>query len=209
MRGIQQLASSRIPLAISIFGLFILLSVLTSLPQQTLATTDCTQVTEIPSEECTALVRLYDATSGSNWTHNNGWKTTNTPCNWERVTCQNGHVTELNVYSNNLSGSLPPELDNLSSLKILDLYGNQLSGNIPPEIGNLTSLQKLNLVENQLSGSIPAEMGNLSTLQELRMDTNQLSGSIPSELGNLSNLRILRMPWNDLSGSLPPPRSAT
>ena len=38
---------------------------------------------------------------------------------------------------------------------------NQLSGTIPVELGNLTSLISLDLEDNQLSGTIPAEIGNL------------------------------------------------
>jgi Leucine-rich repeat (LRR) protein len=49
----------------------------------------------------------------------------------------------------------------------LDLGHNGLTGSIPPEIGNLTNLTKLILEGNQLSGSIPPEIGNLINLTEL------------------------------------------
>ena len=47
----------------------------------------------------------------------------------------------------------------------LNLYDNQLTGSIPPEIGNLTNLTYLNLYDNQLTGSIPPEIGNLIYLE--------------------------------------------
>jgi len=54
-----------------------------------------------------------------------------------------------------LSGNIPYDIGNLTSLTYLGLYDNQLTGEIPPEIGNLTNLTYLVLGENQLSGEIP------------------------------------------------------
>ena len=53
--------------------------------------------------------------------------------------------------------------------KELNLSHNQLTGSIPPEIGNLTNLTYLNLESNQLTGSIPSEIGNLTNLTELKL----------------------------------------
>jgi len=105
---------------------------------------------------------------------------------------------------NQLSGSIPSELGNLSNLQELSLGDNQLSGSIPPELGNLGNMSVLSLGRNQLSGSIPPELGNLSNLRGLSLSFNQLSGPIPSELGNLSNLRGLHLSFNQLSGPIPP-----
>ena len=78
----------------------------------------------------------------------------------------------------------------------LDLGYNQLTGSIPPEIGNLTNLTYLNLRSNQLTGSIPPEIGNLTNLTELWLKNNQLTGSIPPEIGNLTNLIKLILSYN-------------
>ena len=67
----------------------------------------------------------------------------------------------------------------------LDLIENQLTGSIPPEIGNLTNLTFLDLGENQLRGSIPSEIGNLTNLTSLGLDENQLTGEIPESICNL------------------------
>ena len=42
-----------------------------------------------------------------------------------------------------ITGSIPPEIGNLTNLEILILSINQLTGSIPPEIGNLTNLKIL------------------------------------------------------------------
>ncbi len=109
----------------------------------------------------------------------------------------------LFLNGNQLSGSIPPELGNLSNLDDLFLYDNLLSGRIPPELGNLASLSYLYLNDNQLSGSIPQELGNLGGLQRLLLAGNQLSGTIPAQLGSLNSLRYTYLEDNQLSGPLP------
>ena len=84
-----------------------------------------------------------------------------------------------------LTGSIPPEIGNLTNVRYLELKNNQLTGSIPPEIGNLTNLEILNLDNNQLTGSIPSEIGNLTKLEYLFLNDNQLIGNIPSEVCNL------------------------
>ena len=86
---------------------------------------------------------------------------------------------------------------------VLDKHNNQLTGSIPPEIGNLTNLTKLYLYDNQLTGSIPPEIGNLTNLTELFLQNNQLTDSIPPEIGNLTNLTDLDLSVNQLTGEIP------
>jgi Leucine-rich repeat (LRR) protein len=163
----------------------------------------CADVTEIPISECEALVALYNSTNGAGWTNHTNWLVTNTPSNWVGVTVASGHVNRLNISSNNMVGSIPPELGNLTNLGSLDLYENRLSGSIPAELGNLTNLTWLDFGSNQLSSNIPAELGNLTNLIWLFLSSNQLSGSIPAKFGNLTSLRDLGLTRNQLSGSIP------
>ncbi|RKZ41194.1 MAG: hypothetical protein DRR00_31850, partial [Candidatus Parabeggiatoa sp. nov. 3] len=167
----------------------------------------CSDVTEIPKTECEALVDLYNSTDGANWTNNSGWNETNTPCSWYGVECSDGHVTTITLgkYSNGnqLSGSIPESLGDLSNLRKLWLDSNQLSGSIPESLGNLSNLSNLWLSKNQLSGSIPESLSKLSILEYLVLDRNQLSGSIPDSLSSLSNLIYLDLDSNQLSGSIP------
>jgi hypothetical protein len=66
----------------------------------------------------------------------------------------------------------------------LDLWGNQLTGEIPPEIGNLTNLEILDLGDNQLTGEIPDRLGEIQSLQYLALNDNRLSGVIPTSITN-------------------------
>ncbi len=163
----------------------------------------CDSVTEIPRQECEALVALYTATQGAQWVESTGWLATSTPCSWFGITCSAGHVTTIALDSNGLSGTIPAQLGALSQLVRLWLRDNRLTGTIPAQLGNLASLEQLILYANQLTGPIPTQLGNLAALQELWLNNNFLSGSIPPSLGDLHNLRLLSLFTNELSGSIP------
>ncbi|XP_034585931.1 probable LRR receptor-like serine/threonine-protein kinase At1g06840 isoform X2 [Setaria viridis] len=133
------------------------------------------------------------------------------PCrsNWTGVFCHKVnddtylHVTELQLFNRNLSGSLAPEVSLLSRLKTLDFMWNNLTGSIPKEIGNVTTLKLILLNGNQLSGILPDEIGNLQNLNRLQVDQNQLFGPIPKSFANLRSVKHLHMNNNSLSGSIP------
>ena len=157
-----------------------------------------------PPAEREALVALFNAADGPGWANNQNWLNDAPVGTWHGVaTDDTGLVSGLDLRDNQLSGELPPELGNLTSLKGLDLRDNQLSGEIPSELGNLTSLDGLNLGENRLTGEIPPELGRLTNLESLGLQENRLSGEIPSELGSLGNLIGLYLHGNRLSGEIP------
>ena len=105
--------------------------------------------------------------------------------------------------SNQVKGSIPPEIGNLTKLIKLNLGTNQLTGSLPPEIGNLANLTHLMLNVNQLSGEIPSEIGKLTNLEGLGLAYNQFAGEIPSEVGDLKNLTGLNLSFNQLTGKIP------
>ena len=112
-------------------------------------------------------------------------------------------LTKLRLDSNSLTGSIPAELGTLSGLTHIWLDGNSLTGSIPVEFGTLSNLMWLDLGENSLTGSIPSELGSLSALKRLLLDSNSLDGSIPAELGTLSSLTDLHLDSNSLTGCIP------
>ena len=188
-----------------VFVLALLLSPLAQFPGSAQVAFDCANVSEIPLLECEALVALYNSTDGPGWEYAYNWLVTDRPSNWYGVTVESGHVTSLQLPHNNLIGTLPPELGDLSNLASLDLsYNNKISGSIPIELSELANLGYLSLYGVYVSGSIPAELGNLSALWYLNLSTTRLSGAIPPELGNLSQLTVLDLSYNQLSGSIPP-----
>ncbi|XP_064947950.1 probable LRR receptor-like serine/threonine-protein kinase At1g53430 isoform X4 [Musa acuminata AAA Group] len=112
------------------------------------------------------------------------------------------HVTSIQLKGQNLTGVLPDEFANLTSLQVLDLARNYLNGSIPVAWASLP-LTTLSLLGNRISGKIPDEIGKIITLEELTLDCNQLEGLIPASIGNLINLNYLRLSANNLNGELP------
>ena len=157
-----------------------------------------------PNPERDALVALYNATDGPNWSNSDNWLTHAALGAWYGVTTDaSGRVAELVLANNGLNGALPPELGNLKALRLLGLEINALTGPIPAELGELSDLVGIYLFSNELSGPIPPELGRLQTLNQLDAANNSLMGSIPPELGNLRSLRQLGLSGNELSGTIP------
>ena len=132
------------------------------------------------------------------------------PGSWDGVGWHDGRVKQVVLCSERLSGEIPKELGQLTSLEHLQLNYNQLSGEIPKELGNIQHGNNLegrkavlDLHNNKLSGEIPKELGQLTSLNELDLSNNQLSGVIPTALGLGTRLVELRLNHNKLSGEIP------
>ena len=152
------------------------------------------------AEERAALVAFFNATDGANWTNHHNWLTDEPLATWYGVTTDgSGHVTELRLPDNRLSGSIP-DLSALTNLTTLYLYQNQLAGQIPA-LRTLTNLTHLALNNNRLSGPIP-DLSALTNLTALYLYQNQLTGLIP-DLRALTNLTILALNHNQLTGPIP------
>jgi Leucine-rich repeat (LRR) protein len=105
------------------------------------------------------LTALYESTDGDNWKNNRHWGTVRHRCSWHGVTCiVGGAVTRLRLTNNNLTGSIPSALGNLSYLEDLRLDENNLRGRIPIELGNLRHLEYLQLQGNNLTDTIPPKV---------------------------------------------------
>ena len=103
---------------------------------------------------------------------------------------------ELWLSVNDLTGSIPPELGNLTRLTLLDLSGNDLTGPIPSEIANLRNLEDLSVpggvcvpadlldwaVELGVSAYRCESEGRLLPSALMREDGNGLSLALPDDL---------------------------
>ncbi len=159
-------------------------------------------LTDLESDSL-ALVALYNATDGPNWTDNANWLTG--PVNtWSGVQVQGGRVTNLGFNSNNLNGTLPSEIGNLTALQILSLQGDSgLTGTLPGEIGNMVSLTNLSLNYNQLLGNIPSSIYLLPNLTHISFFGNNLVGTISDSIALASNLELFDVSNNNITGSVP------
>ncbi|KAH9666238.1 protein kinase domain-containing protein [Citrus sinensis] len=150
------------------------------------------------------------------------WNTSTPVCNWIGVACDvhSHRVIVLNISSLNLTGTIPSQLGNLSSLQSLNLSFNRLSGSIPSAIFTMSTLKNVTFRENQLSGQIPTNIcSNLPFLEFLSLTGNMFHGGIPSalskctylqklseiprEFGNLADLEWMSLWENNLRGAIP------
>ncbi len=151
------------------------------------------------------LVALYEGTGGSRWRSSARWLTDAPVGQWLGVSVDHvGRVVGLDLRANGLTGTIPPELGSLATLRELILAENELTGPIPPALWDLTGLRVLDLSFQPLTGPIPPELAGLSDLEVLRLGANALTGTIPSELGNLNRLRELNLSFQPLTGPIPP-----
>jgi len=149
-----------------------------------------------------ALIAFYNSTGGPDWTNNTNWL--NGPVSeWYGITVKDNRVSEIDLHSNNLIGTIPPEIGNLDSLERLKLWANSLTDTLPAELYFLTNLGDLRIQNNQLTGSIPDSLHHLKNLFYLGLSSNNLTGSIPASIGNLTKLGVIDLSSNDLSGPIP------
>ncbi|KAG8378358.1 hypothetical protein BUALT_Bualt08G0129100 [Buddleja alternifolia] len=102
-----------------------------------------------------------------------------------------------------ITGAIPSEIGNLSSLLAFSLYSNQLTGFIPTTLGKLEQLQGIYLHNNRLRGYIPPHLCQMSNLVEFYISNNMLTGPIPECLGELTTLRRVSFGSNNLNSTIP------
>ena len=94
----------------------------------------------VSTEERQALIALYEGTNGTQWKHRVGWLgPPGTECSWHGVRCdirfaETTVVTGLDLFENNLSGSVPRALRQLTHLEWLNLFDNHLTGKLPDAV---------------------------------------------------------------------------
>ena len=83
-----------------------------------------------------ALIALYKATNGDNWTNNTNWCSDKPVSEWYGITALTNptRILAIDLATNNLSGTLPDEIGNLPNLNSLHLPYNNLKGGIPNSI---------------------------------------------------------------------------
>ena len=135
------------------------------------------------------LAILFYSTDGNQWRNSSNWVTSNDHSSWYKVgtDLSTNYALRLDLYDNELTGSIPSEIAALTSLTVFFLGVNDLNGPIPSEIAALTSLEYLFLDGNDLTGPIPPEIAALTSLFYLGLNDNALTGPIPVEVCNLQN----------------------
>jgi Leucine-rich repeat (LRR) protein len=112
-------------------------------------------------------------------------------------------LEELTLSGCGLTGSIPPNVDQLKRLFVLDLGENAMSGTIPIEsLSRLRELRHVRLANNKLTGALDSSVAKLAHLETFDVSDNALGGDLPLEFFSLRNIEILDVSRNGFSGSL-------
>ena len=161
----------------------------------------------VPASERDALIALYNDTGGTSWTEKSGWLgAAGTECAWYAVQCDENQTTviALDLYANNLTGTIPAAIRDLKGLRRFYFFDNNIGGTVPTQLGELANLEELYLDRNPIGGNIPTSIGALTKLRVLAINGTNVNGPIPAQLGNLTALEELLLTYNSLSGEIPP-----
>ena len=180
-----------------------------------------------------ALVDLYNSTDGDNWTNNTNWCSDKPLSEWygvytyDQLDYPNGgdKVCAVSLARNNLKGSLPKSIGDLSEVRSLALYDNPISGTVPSEIFRLNHVELydcqleaielpksvedirssvIDLSDNNISGDLPEVFAYAKNLRSLRLYNNQFTGTVPASYTNLiSQSKSVFVHGNRLSGRIP------
>ncbi|KAK9829912.1 hypothetical protein WJX72_008611 [[Myrmecia] bisecta] len=123
------------------------------------------------------------------------------PPNYAPGTLTDDRLEHIMLRENGFKGPLPATLA-MMSLRELDLSSNQLSGMLPGEFDNLALLNKLDLTRNKLSGPLPRLRSSVD-VQSIALGTNGFVGAIPKEWENFQQMSVLSLSINRLRGALP------
>ena len=94
---------------------------------------------------------------------------------------------------------IPPEIGLLNKLVNLTLAADNLTGMLPMEMANLTSLKVLNVSNNVFYGNFPGEITlGMTELEILDTYYNNFSGTLPTELVNLKIKSQVSLSWREL-----------
>uniref|UniRef100_A0A6N2M5J6 non-specific serine/threonine protein kinase n=1 Tax=Salix viminalis TaxID=40686 RepID=A0A6N2M5J6_SALVM len=151
------------------------------------------------NDDAAAMMKLRDSLGNPSTL---GWSGSD-PCKWLHVECLNDRVTRIQIGNQNLQGTLPPELKNLTQLIKFEVMDNQLTGALP-SLSGLSSLQVLFLHNNSLSSIPPDFFAGMTSLTSVYLDYNPFeSWEIPESLKDASALREFSANGANVIGKIP------
>ncbi|KAF8040094.1 hypothetical protein BT93_B2347 [Corymbia citriodora subsp. variegata] len=125
------------------------------------------------------------------------------PCEWTKVACSNGRVNRIQIANQGLTGTLPPDISNLTALVRFEVMNNQLTGDLPSFAG-LAQLQILILHDNNFT-SIPSDFfTGMSSLQAVDLGYNNFTPwEIPVSLTDCTALQNFSATGTNVMGKIP------
>ncbi len=157
----------------------------------------------VRERERKALITFYEALGGPDWLERDFWASERPVGEWHGVTTDaDGHVVQLTIYDNNLTGPMSAAICQLSRLHTLHLSFNKISGALPEQLGECRAIKNLWLKGNKITGRLPDGVALLPELEYLDIHANEMTGSLPATW-NTPKMKIFRGEDNHISGPLP------
>ncbi|KAF8674391.1 hypothetical protein HU200_048222 [Digitaria exilis] len=160
-----------------------------------------------------------------------GWDIAGDPCSpkpWDHVSCDSsGRVTAIQVGARGLTGTLAPEVRNLTELSRLEVFGNFLAGPLPSLAGlsslqvllardcnftsipadffkGLTGLTTVDIDHNPFAPwTLPDDLAGCTGLNNFSANKANITGTLPGFFGAMPVLQQLSLAYNKLSGPVP------
>lgn len=172
-------------------------------------------------KECAALRAFGESLSYRSWTKSTRWLTSASICTWHGVTCTDGRVTGISLQNNNLKGTFPASLGDLSRLAVLSVDGARPASYagctstdlqysaLPPSFYTLAQLQVFTAEDACLGGTLldgagyGAGVGSLTALTTFSIHQNRVTGPFPGGFNNARGMQVLKLDRNPINGSVP------
>jgi Leucine-rich repeat (LRR) protein len=167
------------------------------------------------SQRYALLTLFFQQTVVSQWYDTTGWLVNANECNsWFGISCASFNVegtrgvqnvvTGVNLYNNNMKGTIPADVGLLTALTSFNVYNNvAITGTLPTSMGQWTALTYFNVQNNALTGTLPASIGQWTALIYFGAGNNELTGTLPASIGQWTALTYINAYYNELTGTLP------
>ena len=152
-----------------------------------------------------ALMKIYDAMDGPNWTITQKWDLSKPLKDWEGVKWyQESGELELYFIGNfALKGELPDCFDELTALRIFYIQQESgVTGTLPPSFSRLNNLTHLCLGFTSMTG-LPDLFEGIPLVDVLISSNTLMSGPLPESIGSSPDLINLHIAENAFTGTVP------
>lgn len=170
----------------------------------------CVQDESLPCHPAfSALIDLYNSAGGPSWDDRTGWSQGAAAancdiCTWYGITCDNQeNVIGIDLFNNNLVGTVPSSLSTLTKLRTLKLMNNNLSGSFPVFWASFPDMSFVDLSNNGFTGTMPLSIATMSKLNTLYIENNNMSGALLPEIANLALINVYWTKDNNFTGCYP------
>lgn len=151
------------------------------------------------NKERVALIQIYKALNGDQWTNNDNWCSDKPLSEWSGILAEGDmKVTRLWLsHDAFIEGEIPTNIVWLKHLKEISFEYTQMHGILPDNLGELSHLKRITLGNCNFSGKIPETLSNCKLLEYVDLSNNKFEGAIPDFIFQCPNLYHLQLDNNN------------